>query len=160
MQRFKYKLWRGINMPSMTQRLWDNFRTEWANFEETNGEHDDYLSPTEFLINFLDYQFTYTSHQIRTIAELLDSTFVDLEECNESILQSETVGALAYHLAQFYITNRLAHEEQRRQFQQEINEVEKVEEEPRVIRTDRAIAQREKEKYLYADFVDEDDTEP
>ena len=150
-------------MPSrtMTQRLWDNFHTEWRNFLDMRGEGDEPLSPTEFLTTFLDYQFTYTNDQLRTIAELLDSSLVSLEEIQESIQQSENIGALAYYLAQFYITNRLTHEEQRRQMQRDINEierVEKVEEEPIVIRTDRAIAQREKEKYLYADFVDIDDT--
>lgn len=145
-------------MPSMISRLWNAYNTEFQNYRQEfhSPDYDESMSDYEFLCDFLDHYFIYTREAINTVRELFDSSFINNADVNEAIEMSESIETVAYILSKIYLEQRISHENSLRRAQEDVRRMEENNR-PSQPMTDEYPHEQEKEVYLYADFVDEDD---
>jgi len=142
MQRVKYKLWSCRNMKLLNE-FWEDYKIHMEEYtEHTEDCDDDYCpSDTEMLFEFIDNYTIETSTNLVLLGELLLSNHVALEDIEGCIKHSESLAQLTFLLAEHYIYGRIDHEERQKELDKQIE----------------TIDQKRKKKFLYADFVDEDD---
>ena len=144
-------------MPTMLSRLWNAYNEGFYNYRQDFPQDDeDSMSNFEFLCDFLDHYFIYTRQAITTVQELMDSSFVNHADIDEAIEMSESIETVAYILSKIYLEQRIQHENWVRNMQEDIRRREENNRPSQPI-TDEYPHEQEKEVYLYADFVDEDD---
>jgi len=123
--------------------LWENYKIHMEEYtEHVENCDDDYCpSDTDMLFEFIDNYTIYTSTNLGLLSELLLSNHVELEDIEGCIKYSEDLAQLTFLLTEHYIYGRINHEEKQEKLYQQIEEID----------------QRRKNKFLYADFVDEED---